>query len=252
MAERSGPTWLKPLLDNAYFDHCGSHPAASKNERKFYCRACESEALCHICVDKEHSGHRDCVLQIFRSSYCDAVRIEDISGMVNLADMQRYKINNKPIVFLNARPQAKQQKGINYTCEACNRMLNDPTRFCSLGCKLQIAAKDSRVSLTLANGAGHSGATEKAYVAHEPKFVAHASPQAKGSYGNVKLAPKNSSPEPRASKKHARDEANMPEPPATPEVKKVHRRKGIPRQSPAVGEHYPYNFFSLQSYVTTA
>lgn len=229
MANRTGPTWLKPLLEGSFFDHCAEHITKNKNERNFFCLSCVEGPLCHLCIHESHLEHKK--IQIFRSSYCEAVRTEDISDAVNLSGMQKYKINQKSIVFLNARPQAKQQKGVSHACEACDRMLIDPVRFCSLGCKMQVAIADPRVTLSSGHTEHHSGAKSDLDAFDTPARF-----DKKALYGDVKNLDRTSSMESSRSRKRERDYSSGPEAPSTPEMKKAHRRKGVPRPSPAIGE----------------
>lgn len=166
---REGPSWLPDFLQGSYFVPCQAHVAAHKTERNFFCTQCGGDSICSTCILKQHQGH--ITLQIRRSSYHDAVRIADVKELLDLSQIQVYVINSAKIVFLNARPQKVVVKGAPFFCEVCSRALVDPTRFCSVGCKLAAIPGDSDEQLTLQpklqppaapqGGAGFLAATEE-------------------------------------------------------------------------------------------
>lgn len=142
---REGPSWLPNFLHAPYFIPCQAHVAAHKTERNFFCTQCGGDSICSTCILKQHQGH--VTLQIRRSSYHDAVRVADAKELLDLSHIQVYVINSAKIVFLNARPQKVVVKGAPFFCEVCSRALVDPTRFCSIGCKLTAIPGDGQLTL---------------------------------------------------------------------------------------------------------
>lgn len=142
------PSWIQPFLKGSYFAPCPSHAGAHKSERNFFCVQCDGQSLCQLCVHKNHSGPGHDVVQIRRSSYHDAVRVNEISRLLDLSNIQVYVINGAKIVFLNGRPQARLVKGAAHYCETCNRTLTDASRFCSIGCKLAALRHDPTITLS--------------------------------------------------------------------------------------------------------
>ena len=147
MLDSRTPPWIHSFLRASYFTPCSTHVAAHKSERNFFCVHCDGQSLCQLCVQKGHVGPGHDVVQIRRSSYHDAVRVNEISRLLDLSSVQVYVINAAKIVFLNGRPQARFIKGASYYCETCNRTLLDSVRFCSIGCKLAALRHDPSISL---------------------------------------------------------------------------------------------------------
>ena len=142
----TGPSWVGDFLKASYFVSCPQHAAAHKSDRNFFCADCGEDSLCQLCVKKRHAGHT--IVQVRKSSHHDAVRVSEISRLLDIQYIQHYTINQSKIVFLNARPQPKAMKGAVYTCECCHRTLIDAYRFCSIECK-QTAALEGDDSVSL-------------------------------------------------------------------------------------------------------
>lgn len=144
--EQQWPRWLRPLLSARFFAQCKTHADSHR-----------SRGECHH------------VTQIRRSSYHDVIRVSDIARFMDIAGVQTYVINSARVVFLNERPQQKNNhpgkaSGANgggggaNLCEVCSRSLLDNFRFCSLGCKVAgcspSSASASSSSLRNATAAG--------------------------------------------------------------------------------------------------
>ncbi|KQJ97925.1 uncharacterized protein LOC100836170 [Brachypodium distachyon] len=179
--EQQWPRWLRPLLSARFFAQCKTHADShrSRGECNMFCLDCSAatamaastaaaaHALCSQCLAEGHRGHH--VTQIRRSSYHDVIRVSDIARFMDIAGVQTYVINSARVVFLNERPQQKNNhpgkaSGANgggggaNLCEVCSRSLLDNFRFCSLGCKVAgcspSSASASSSSLRNATAAG--------------------------------------------------------------------------------------------------
>jgi hypothetical protein len=84
------------------------------------------------------------VLQIWRSSYHDVVRVSELEDVLDITGVQTYVFNPATVLFLKERPQprgasaaAGKAAASPYNCNICGRALLDPFRFCSGGCKVR-------------------------------------------------------------------------------------------------------------------
>ncbi|URE40638.1 PLATZ transcription factor, partial [Musa troglodytarum] len=71
-----------------------------------------------------------------RYVYNDVVRLEDLEKLIDCSFVQPYTINSAKVVFLKPRPQSRPSKVAGNTCSTCDRILQEPFRFCSLSCKV--------------------------------------------------------------------------------------------------------------------
>ncbi|KAJ6715053.1 hypothetical protein OIU85_026546 [Salix viminalis] len=74
--------------------------------------------------------------KVRRYVYHDVVRLGDLEKLIDCSYIQPYTINSAKVIFLNQRPQSRSCKGSANNCFTCDRMLQDPFRFCSLSCKV--------------------------------------------------------------------------------------------------------------------
>ncbi|ONK78918.1 uncharacterized protein A4U43_C01F990 [Asparagus officinalis] len=123
------PAWLEALGSQEFFIGCSFHGNAKKNEKNICCLDC-CVSICPHCV-ASHRHHR----QVRRYVYRDVVRLEDLDKLIDCSNVQPYTINSSKVVFLKKRPQSRQFKG-NNTCTSCDRSLQEPYIYCSLGCKV--------------------------------------------------------------------------------------------------------------------
>ncbi|KAL5729879.1 hypothetical protein ACHQM5_002771 [Ranunculus cassubicifolius] len=148
------PAWLNSMLRLKYFSVCEFH---GKSECNMFCLDCMGNAFCSYCLEN-HRGHE--VVQIRRSSYHDAVRVDDIHKYLDLFWVQTYIINSAKIVFLNERPQPKLPKAAVNACQTCGRSICFNFRFCSIGCKLgamKNGDRELRFSLPQRDNQTHHG-----------------------------------------------------------------------------------------------
>ncbi|KAJ4835718.1 hypothetical protein Tsubulata_021726 [Turnera subulata] len=132
---------LNLLLETTFFETCEKHIAKYCN---FLCRDCKGPAFCESCKN-EHEGHG--VLQMYKNLSHTGVRVDDIKDLVDISEIQTYRLNNHPTIYINERPQRKGKplirQGKRNSCEKCGRKMeiedqNKSRRFCSIECKLDI------------------------------------------------------------------------------------------------------------------
>lgn len=140
MASNIAPEWLYPFISESYFVSCGKHNGSAA---KYFCIDCISGSLCSTCVQNDHNGHT--ILQVRKSSKCEAVRTTELGKLLNLKHIQPYSINKASIVYLNRRSE-KASKSI-FACDTCHRYLMDNYKFCSLGCKFEAAKENPEFKL---------------------------------------------------------------------------------------------------------
>ncbi|CAL9130263.1 unnamed protein product [Musa textilis] len=126
------PGWLGGLVEESFFVGCGTHENRRKNEKNIFCLGC-CTSICPHCVPA-HPSHP--LLQVRRYVYNDVVRLEDLEKLIDCSFVQPYTINSAKVVFLKPRPQSRPSKVAGNTCSTCDRILQEPFRFCSLSCKV--------------------------------------------------------------------------------------------------------------------
>ncbi|GLJ13158.1 hypothetical protein SUGI_0206520 [Cryptomeria japonica] len=130
--ESEKPAWLDSLLTEKFFAGCSNHESAKKNEKNIFCLDC-LRSICPHCL-YVHRSHR--LLQIRRYVYHDVIRLDDMEKLMDCSYVQAYTTNSAKVVFLNQRPQSRPFKGSGNICSTCERSLQEPYLFCSLGCKV--------------------------------------------------------------------------------------------------------------------
>ncbi|KAH1134147.1 hypothetical protein AAZX31_05G121800 [Glycine max] len=125
--------WLERLMAETFFGGCGVHQNHKKNEKNVFCLHC-CLSICPHCLPS-HRSHS--LLQVRRYVYHDVVRLGDLENLVDCSNIQPYTINGAKVIFLNQRPQSRSCKGTANSCCTCDRILQEPFRFCSLSCKLE-------------------------------------------------------------------------------------------------------------------
>ncbi|KHN25914.1 hypothetical protein glysoja_018768 [Glycine soja] len=124
--------WLERLMAETFFGGCGVHQNHKKNEKNVFCLHC-CLSICPHCLPS-HRSHS--LLQVRRYVYHDVVRLGDLENLVDCSNIQPYTINGAKVIFLNQRPQSRSCKGTANSCCTCDRILQEPFRFCSLSCKV--------------------------------------------------------------------------------------------------------------------
>ncbi|GLT98851.1 hypothetical protein SLE2022_163280 [Rubroshorea leprosula] len=125
------PAWLEGLMAETFFGSCGAHENCRKNEKNVFCLLC-CLSICPHCLPS-HRSHP--LLQVRRYVYHDVVRLDDLEKLIDCSYIQPYTINGAKVIFLNQRPQSRS-KGSANICFTCDRILQEPFRFCSLSCKV--------------------------------------------------------------------------------------------------------------------
>ncbi|KAM7270375.1 hypothetical protein ACFE04_029589 [Oxalis oulophora] len=128
------PAWLSGLMgETTFFGGCGVHENRRKNEKNIFCLHC-CLSLCPHCLP---SHHHHPLLQVRRYVYHDVIRLGDLEKLIDCSYIQPYTINSAKVIFLNQRPQTRSSKGSTNNCFTCDRILQEPYRFCSLSCKVE-------------------------------------------------------------------------------------------------------------------
>ncbi|CAA6657566.1 unnamed protein product [Spirodela intermedia] len=128
-----GPLWVFSLLSGKFFVPCSSHEDVKKNEKNVFCVDC-CAPICLHCRRHLHRAHR--LLQVRRYVYQEVVQVEDCEELFDCSSIQSYITNKAKVVFLNQRPQSRPLKSSGSWCISCQRNLQRPYHFCSLGCKV--------------------------------------------------------------------------------------------------------------------
>ncbi|KAF8027090.1 hypothetical protein BT93_E0110 [Corymbia citriodora subsp. variegata] len=126
------PRWLRILLGEKFFNPCGVHDCAKKNEKNTFCLDC-CASICPHCLPP-HRNHR--LLQIRRYVYHDVIRVGDAQKLLDCSLVQPYTTNSAKVVFLNQRPLSRPFRGSGNFCTTCDRSLQEGFLFCSLSCKV--------------------------------------------------------------------------------------------------------------------
>ncbi|WCJ28734.1 PLATZ transcription factor family protein [Euphorbia peplus] len=127
------PAWLRGLMNETFFGGCGFHENCRKNEKNIFCLVC-CFSICPHCLPSHHSHP---LLQVRRYVYHDVIRLGDLEKLIDCSYIQPYTINSAKVIFLNQRPQSRSCKGSTNSCFTCDRILQEPFRFCSLSCKVE-------------------------------------------------------------------------------------------------------------------
>ncbi|GLJ39841.1 hypothetical protein SUGI_0814630 [Cryptomeria japonica] len=140
LGSKNKPAWMEGLLTEKFFVGCGTHDTARKNEKNIYCLDC-CKSICPHCLPA-HLTHR--LLQVRRYVYHDVIRLDDLAKLIDCSYVQSYTINSAKVVFLNQRPQSRPFKGSGNMCGTCERILQEPYFYCSLGCKVEHIVKQGK------------------------------------------------------------------------------------------------------------
>ena len=138
------PHWLNTLLTARFFDDCACQQSmtlksGSRERSQNFLDLSSSTIHCTLCRGDQFQ------LQIRRNTHQDAVRFEDICGLISVDRVQCYSNNQAKCIFLHARdptasaPAKGPSTSVNMSgkCITCERRLMDAdSTFCSLGCKL--------------------------------------------------------------------------------------------------------------------
>ncbi|KAH9327294.1 hypothetical protein KI387_007472, partial [Taxus chinensis] len=135
------PVWLEALLSDQFFVPCSIHLEHKKNEVNIFCVDCSANICQHCLVS--HRSHR--LLQVRRYVYHDVIRVHDMQKLLDCSLVQTYITNSARVVFLNQRPQSRLSKGQGNSCVTCDRVLQEPYRYCSVRCKVDAVKNISSV-----------------------------------------------------------------------------------------------------------
>ncbi|XP_042508397.1 protein RGF1 INDUCIBLE TRANSCRIPTION FACTOR 1-like isoform X2 [Macadamia integrifolia] len=136
--------WVESFLKTKFFSSCVNHEELRENKMNFFCIDC-NQSICQNCLSSSaHDLHQQ--LQIRRYVYQEVVRVDEIEKHINCSQIQSYLSNLAKIVFLNPRPRVKISKSESggAACEACERSLQEPYRYCSIACKVSVVAEKGK------------------------------------------------------------------------------------------------------------
>ncbi|KAE8790863.1 hypothetical protein D1007_34677 [Hordeum vulgare] len=184
------PQWLRPMMSARFYTTCKTHPDSRRGGvRTVFCLDCAASgagvgALCSLCADHDHRGHR--VIRVRRSTYSSVLLVSDVRGLLDVDGVQTYVINGARVVFLRERgPQHKHGRNprtfVNHC--GCRRGLSDAFRFCSLGCKFPGCRHDRNAcsqSSPPRNAADETSTPPPPPPAHRRKGIPHRAP-----FGNL-------------------------------------------------------------------
>ncbi|XP_057482174.1 uncharacterized protein At3g50808-like isoform X2 [Actinidia eriantha] len=127
------PQWLTPLLESEFRCSCESV------YKLHFCVVCMTIAFCENCKEKDqlHEAHQS--IQIFVASRARAVRVENISRLLDISNIHQFKVNDKSILYLNSRSKQEPREIRDNTfkkCKMCQWPI-DTQLFCSIGCKVK-------------------------------------------------------------------------------------------------------------------
>ncbi|KAM3732022.1 hypothetical protein ACB098_11G028900 [Castanea mollissima] len=149
MPSKFPPPWLTLILDSKFYENCDEHEGTLCN---FFCIDC-SEVFCESCK-QEHDDEGHKVLQVYKASRHNALRVINIFELLDISDIHKYSFNGFKVVFLHSRNKVdKCRANATYKCQICGYELLDLSKFfstqqrrsfkfCSLTCKV----KDTMIS----------------------------------------------------------------------------------------------------------
>ncbi|KAL3527433.1 hypothetical protein ACH5RR_012089 [Cinchona calisaya] len=135
------PIQITSFLQKTFFVPCSNHEE-KKNDLNFYCTDCDL-AICKNCISTSHKHHN--FIQIFKYSYKDSVRVEDIKEYIDCSEIQTYRCNRQKVFVLNRLPSSGSRTDEDNCCIICHRKLIDSKQFsyCSIGCKIEAYSRES-------------------------------------------------------------------------------------------------------------
>ncbi|XP_048233300.1 uncharacterized protein LOC125370725 [Ricinus communis] len=143
------PRWLSSLLQTKFYEPCETH---SSKQCNFFCLDCigskSTFTLCENCNKaNKHEDHN--IIQVYKASRHTGLVPKKLKHLLDVSDIQTYKINLNTIIYINPRPYNEQQVNDKHNsyhrrCETCNKELiqhhhdyhSSTYKFCSIGCKV--------------------------------------------------------------------------------------------------------------------